>query len=60
VAFASSHAVERASAAPHPDVAKILRALREMPPYAREREIESGRYSHLSPEEKEQLRSVDR
>jgi hypothetical protein len=59
-ALASSYAVERASAAPHPDVAKILRALREMPPYAREREIDSGRYSHFSPEEKEQLRNLDR
>ena len=60
MAYASSYVVERASAGPRPDVAKILRALREMPPYAREREINTGRYSHFSPEEKELLRNLDR
>jgi hypothetical protein len=29
-----------------------------MPPFAREREIETGRYSHYSPQEKQLLRSV--
>jgi hypothetical protein len=41
-------------------VLNAMRALREMPPYVREREIEYGRYSHFSPEERELLRSVDR
>jgi hypothetical protein len=36
-----------------------VRALREMPPYAREREIETGRYSQYSPAEKKLLRSVN-
>jgi hypothetical protein len=30
-----------------------------MPPYAREREIEHGRYSHFSPEEREMLRNAE-
>jgi hypothetical protein len=30
-----------------------------MPPFAREREIETGRYSHFSPEERELLRSMN-
>jgi hypothetical protein len=34
--------------------------LRKMPPYARQREIDRGRYSNFSPEERELLRSVDR
>lgn len=41
------------------EVQNAIRALREMPPYAREREIDSGRYSHFSPEEREFLRSLD-
>jgi hypothetical protein len=39
------------------DVQKAMRALREMPPFAREREIDSGRYSHFSQEDKELLRT---
>jgi hypothetical protein len=35
-----------------------MRALREMPPSVREREIDHGRYSHFSPEEREQLRNL--
>lgn len=42
-----------------PEVQYAIRALREMPPFAREREIETGRYSHFSPDEKELLRSLD-
>jgi hypothetical protein len=42
-----------------PQVQSAMRALREMPPFVREREIETGRYSHFSPQEKELLRSVD-
>jgi hypothetical protein len=30
-----------------------------MPPFAREREIETGRYSHFSPEEREVLRNLN-
>jgi hypothetical protein len=30
-----------------------------MPPFAREREIETGRYSHFLPEERELLRSIN-
>jgi len=41
-----------------PEVQHAMRALREMPPFAREREIETGRYSHFSAQEKEILRSV--
>jgi hypothetical protein len=42
-----------------PEVQSAMRALREMPPFAREREIETGRYSHFSPEERELLRSLN-
>jgi len=37
-----------------------MRALREMPPFAREREINHGRYSHFSPEERELLKNLQR
>lgn len=42
-----------------PEMQSAMRALREMPPFAREREIETGRYSHFSPEEQKLLRSVN-
>lgn len=42
-----------------PEVQSAIRALHEMPPFAREREIETGRYSHFSPQEKKLLRSVN-
>jgi len=42
-----------------PEVQSAMRALREMPPFAREREIETGRYSHFPPEERELLRSME-
>lgn len=32
--------------------------LREMPPFAREREIDFGRYSHFSPADKDLLRNA--
>ncbi len=41
-----------------PEVQRAMQALRDMPPFAREREIETGRYSHFSPEERELLRTV--
>ena len=42
-----------------PEVERAIRALREMPPYARQREIDHGRYRNFSAEEKELLRSLD-
>ncbi|PYT83846.1 MAG: hypothetical protein DMG41_29630 [Acidobacteria bacterium] len=42
-----------------PEVQKAMRALREMPPFARERAIETGRYSRFSPEEREALRNFE-
>jgi hypothetical protein len=41
-----------------PEVIRAMAMLREMPPYAREREIETGRYSQFSPQEKALLRTV--
>jgi hypothetical protein len=41
-----------------PEVQAAMRALREMPPFARQREIETGRYSHFTAEERALLRSV--
>jgi len=55
-----SPAAEPATAAPRREVLNAMRALHEMPPFAREREIEHGRYSHFSPEEREMLRNVER
>ena len=42
-----------------PEVQHAMQALREMPPFVREREIETGRYSHFTPQEREILRSVE-
>jgi hypothetical protein len=42
-----------------PEVQNAMRALREMPPFAREREIETGRYRQFSPEDRELLRTVN-
>jgi hypothetical protein len=52
-------ATQQANAALRPEMQKALQRLREMPPFAREREIETGPYSHFSPQEKELLRSVN-
>lgn len=41
-----------------PEVQNAMRQLHEMPPFAREREIDTGRYSQFSPQEKELLRTV--
>lgn len=67
MATPSSYRVARAAAkqdpAAHqtvrPEVQSAMRALREMPPFAREREIETGRYSQFSVQEKKLLRSVN-
>ena len=40
------------------EVQNAIRALREMPPFARQREIERGRYSNFSLEEKQFLRKL--
>jgi hypothetical protein len=50
-------AIAQASAPLRPEVQRALQRLREMPPFAREREIESGRYRQFSPEEKQILRN---
>jgi hypothetical protein len=50
-------AAPRADAPLRPEVQKALRRLSEMPPFAREREIETGRYSQFSAEEKQVLRN---
>jgi len=52
--------VRSSAAAPRPEVLNAMRALHEMPPFAREREIEHGRYSRFSPEEREMLRNAER
>jgi hypothetical protein len=39
-----------------PDVQRALQRLQNMPPFAREREIETGRYSQFSAEDKQILR----
>jgi hypothetical protein len=38
---------------PRPEVQNVIRALRAMPPDARQRQIDSGRYGNLSPQELE-------
>ena len=58
---ATSQATSSAAAEPlqmRPEVLQAIRALREMPPYARQREIDHGRYRNFSAEEKELLRSL--
>jgi hypothetical protein len=57
-AVASSYRVADASVPPSPEVRNAMRALREMPPSVRQREIDTGRYSHFSAEEREMLKSV--
>jgi hypothetical protein len=59
-ASARNYRPASSTAAPRPEVLNAMRVLHEMPPYAREREIDYGRYSHFSTEERELLRSVGR
>lgn len=54
-----AHSTTRQNPPVRQEVQSAMRALREMPPFAREREIETGRYSHFSPEERELLRSIN-
>jgi hypothetical protein len=49
----------QADAPLRPEMQKALQRLREMPPFAREREIETGRYTNFSPQEKKLLRSLN-
>ena len=49
---------KRHDSALRPEMQNAMRALHEMPPFAREREIATGRYSQFSPQEKKVLRSV--
>jgi hypothetical protein len=58
-AIISDGQLERFSA-PRREVLNAMRVLHEMPPFAREREIEHGRYSNFSPEEREMLRNAER
>jgi hypothetical protein len=51
-------ATPQADAALRPEMEKALQRLREMPPFAREREIETGRYRQFSSEEKQILRNA--
>lgn len=66
VAQYGSRDVERASAVGdsattmRPEVLNAMRVLREMPPVARERAINSGRYSTFTAEERELLRNGGR
>ena len=55
---AANDKAERPS--PRLEVISAMRALREMPPFAREREINHGRHSHFSPEERELLKNLQR
>jgi hypothetical protein len=55
----TERATPQADAPLRPEMQKALQRLREMPPFAREREIETGRYGYFSPQEKELLRSVN-
>jgi len=41
-----------------PEVQNVIRALRAMPPAARQQQIESGRYSNLSPQEMKLVRDA--
>jgi hypothetical protein len=53
----TERAIAQASAPLRPEMQKALQRLSEMPPFAREREIETGRYSQFSAQEKQILRN---
>ena len=50
-------AAAQSNAALRPEMQHAVERLRNMPPFAREREIESGRYSNLSAADKQLLRN---
>jgi hypothetical protein len=54
---ATARAASQEDAPLRPEMQKALQRLREMPPFAREREIETGRYRQFSSEEKQILRN---
>ena len=41
-----------------PEVQNVIRALRAMPPGARQQQIDSGRYDNLSPREMQVVRAA--
>jgi hypothetical protein len=53
----TERAAQQGDAPLRPEVQRALQRLREMPPFAREREIETGRYREFSSEEKQVLRN---
>jgi hypothetical protein len=53
----TQRAIPQADAPLRPEMQKALQRLREMPPFAREREINAGRYRQFSSEEKQILRN---
>jgi hypothetical protein len=57
--YRAARATSQQNSSLPPDVRNAMRHLREMPPFARQREIETGRYSHFSPQKKELLRQFD-
>jgi hypothetical protein len=57
--YRTAHTTTQQDQKLRPEVQYAMRALREMPPFAQEREIETGRYSHFSPEERELLRNLN-
>jgi hypothetical protein len=54
-----AHSTTPGNTAIRPEVQNAMRALHEMPPFARQREIETDRYSRFTAEEREQLRNVE-
>jgi hypothetical protein len=54
-ATASTAQLSHLSSSQRSEVLNAMNHLREMPPFAREREINDGRYSHFSPEERQLL-----
>jgi hypothetical protein len=49
---------ERQLSSMRPEVQNVIRALRAMPPQARQQQIDSGRYSNLSPQEMKLVRNA--
>ena len=56
--FTTERATPQSDAALRPEMQKALQRLHEMPPFAFEREIETGRYRQFSSEEKQILRNA--
>jgi|HubBroStandDraft_1064217.scaffolds.fasta_scaffold10850_3 hypothetical protein len=55
--FTKERATAQAGPPLRPEMQRALQRLREMPPFAREREIETGRYRQFSSEDKQILRN---